>query len=197
MYDALLYFLPLASRTSRILDSLGLTSREYALLTLHRAENVDDPAQLALIMTKVGALDDRVIFPVHPRTEKRLKENGLWNSMSANITPVPPLGYLDMLRLQSKSMVVLTDSGGVQREAYFLSVPSVILRAETEWVELVREGASRLVGLGFEELSSARLRMASRVSPSAEFGNGQAHVLIAKHLEVSTNCRHELEAACS
>src|SRR5262249_1684817 len=146
MYDAVRMFLPLATERASLLAELGLAPKEYALLTVHRAENVDVDDRLTHLMVALNRIDLPIAFPVHPRTRKRLEALGLIERLGSQIKLLPPQGYLDMLLLQSHALAILTDSGGVQREAHYLSVPSVILRAETEWPELVEAGASWLAG---------------------------------------------------
>jgi UDP-N-acetylglucosamine 2-epimerase len=182
MRDALLMFLPRALERSSMLQRLEVAPKEYALLTLHRAENVDDDGRLRGLVEDIGRLDLPVVFPVHPRTRKRLEALGLMESLPPAIRAIPPVGYLDMLALQSQARVVLTDSGGVQREAYFLSVPSVILRGETEWPELVQAGASVLAG---GALTPETLRAAQRTAPSDLFGGGDASRKIALQIQAS------------
>jgi len=146
MYDACRLFLPVARKSSRILEKLGIEPRKYVLMTAHRAETVDDDELLRELMARVAKLDTMVIFPAHPRTQKRLETLGLLPSLPPRFRVVSPVGYLDMLVLEAEARVVLTDSGGVQREAFFLSVPSVILRNETEWqIRLTDFGSGRLL----------------------------------------------------
>jgi UDP-GlcNAc3NAcA epimerase len=184
MYDALLQFLPVARERSRVLEDLNLRPREYALLTAHRAETVDSEPRLKRLLDRVSeAVAMPVVFPIHPRTRKRLEELSLLEKISPRFRVIPPVGYLDMLRLESEARVVLTDSGGVQREAYFLAVPSVILRAETEWPELVRVGASSLAGADFDAIRVDGARAATPVASGGLFGNGDASRRIVEALE--------------
>jgi UDP-GlcNAc3NAcA epimerase len=182
MRDAQLQFFPVAQRQSSILKRVGLERRPYALLTLHRPETVDCNERLKQLMAAIARLDVRIVFPVHPRTRKRLGDLGLLGSLGSHVTVLPPVGYLDMLLLQGRARVVLTDSGGVQREAHYLSVPSIILRKETEWPELVEAGASRLVGEDFSQLNTELLVSAQTVPPCALFGSGEASRKIARLL---------------
>jgi UDP-N-acetylglucosamine 2-epimerase (non-hydrolysing) len=182
MRDAQLLFFPEAQRRSSILEKVGLQRRRYALLTVHRPETVDCDERLTRLMAAVARLDLPIVFPVHPRTRKRLAALGLLESLGARVTVLPPVGYLDMLLLQGEARAVLTDSGGVQREAHYLSVPSIILRKETEWPELVEVGASRLVGEDFGELNTELLMSSKPVSPCALFGAGEASGKIARQL---------------
>jgi UDP-GlcNAc3NAcA epimerase len=182
MYDALLAFLPVAMKRSSILDDLGLEPRGYALLTIHRAENVDSDVRLTLLMEAIRRIELPILFPAHPRTRKRLEALGLHDRLGPRVRLLPPVGYLDMLALESQARAVMTDSGGVQREAHFLSVPSVILRTETEWPELVDAGASCLAGDRFEALTTDLLRAARPVPPCTFFGSGSSSGRIARLL---------------
>lgn len=184
MYDALLQFLPRARERSRVLEDLGIRPGEYALLTAHRAETVDSDARLTRLLERViDAIEMPIVFPIHPRTEKRLKQLALLERLPSRLRLIPPVGYLDMLRLESEASVVLTDSGGVQREAFFLSVPSVILRGETEWPELVETGASSLAGADFESIQRNGARPNRAGGPGDLFGRGDASLRIVERLE--------------
>jgi len=143
MYDATLHAAAAARAHSDILARLGLEPGRYAVATLHRAENTDDAAALARAVDYIESEARRrpVVFPLHPRTRAALDAAGL---ALAAATAVPPLGYLDMHRLLADAALILTDSGGLQKEAYFHRVPCVTLRAETEWVETVANGWNRL-----------------------------------------------------
>jgi UDP-N-acetylglucosamine 2-epimerase len=182
MYDALLMFRPVAERHSRILEELGLAPQSYALLTAHRAETVDSNDRLEALLSAVARLELPVVFPAHPRTRKRMEALGLIERLPATWKLVPPVGYLDMLRLESQARVVLTDSGGVQREAFFLAVPSVILRGETEWPELVDSGASVLAGSDFDAIPVGGVFSERRVDPGEFFGRGDASRKIVEEL---------------
>ena len=145
MYDAALYYGAKAERESRILDRLGLKPKEYLLATVHRAENTDDPERLGAILEALVRLHKEipVVFPVHPRTQKRARAFGLEKYLK-QVLAVEPVGFLDMIMLEKYARLILTDSGGVQKEAYFYRVPCVIVREETEWIELVEIGWNRL-----------------------------------------------------
>jgi len=145
MYDAALQFMKIAGERSKVLERLALKPRGYVLATVHRAENTDDPARLANIFQALGALaaETAVVVPLHPRTRKTLAERGFAAPPALRV--VEPVGFLDMLMLERHARLIATDSGGVQKEAYFYGVPCATLRQETEWVELVEAGANRLV----------------------------------------------------
>ena len=142
MYDAAC-FAAAASRRSQILDRLGLVERSYALATVHRAESTESRASLAEIVEflRRQARDRIIVFPVHPRTRKRISE---WRIDLGDILACEPLSYVDMHRLLRSALAVFTDSGGLQKEAYFHKVPCVTLRSETEWVETIEAGWNRL-----------------------------------------------------
>jgi UDP-N-acetylglucosamine 2-epimerase len=136
MYDAVLQFSKIASQRSRILQTLSLKPKRYLLLTIHRAYNSDDPDVLTAILSAFKQVEDTVIFPIHPRTLHAL--NGAQISIPPNVVTIEPVGYLDMLTLERNARIILTDSGGVQKEAYYFAVPCLTLRPETEWVETVQ-----------------------------------------------------------
>lgn len=146
MYDAALYFGALVSERSDALSCSGMTAGEFVLATIHRQENTDDPARLAAIFEGLSrvAQDVPVVLPLHPRTKARLEEAGLVK-LTETLTVMAPMGYLDMIAHERAAAAIVTDSGGVQKEAFFHEVPCITLRDETEWVELVDAGWNRLV----------------------------------------------------
>ncbi|WP_087036367.1 non-hydrolyzing UDP-N-acetylglucosamine 2-epimerase [Thermococcus litoralis] len=189
--DAVLQNSEIAERKSRILETLGLKSKEYAVLTAHRAENTDSEENLKKLVEIIGSLPIVVVYPVHPRTEKRLKALGLWEKLEAkeHVILTKPLGYLDFLKLQKNARFVLTDSGGIQEESIILNVPCLTLRYNTERPETIKAGGNVLVGLeknrvlyyvnkllNDEEFYS---RMANAKNP---FGDGKAGERIAEIL---------------
>ena len=145
MYDVMQEFAARAARTSSILRSNSLSARGYVLATVHRAENTDDAGRLRAIFDGLSAVSRRlpVVVPLHPRTRRRLDAEG--SEWRRSLKILEPVGYLDMIELERNARLVATDSGGVQKEAYFHRVPCVTLRAETEWVELVEAGWNRLL----------------------------------------------------
>ena len=147
MYDALLLHRSRADTSSLVLDQLGLSPKSYYVATVHRADSTDRREKLASIFEGLGRLDKPVIMPLHPRTLKKVEEFQIL--LRENIKPLEPLGYLDMLKLQSQASCILTDSGGVQKEAYYLHVPCVTLRSETEWMETVTAGWNLICGTEF------------------------------------------------
>lgn len=150
MYDAALYYGEKAKRESGVLQSLSVSRGNYILATVHRAENTDSAERLEDIFASLLKISHRipVVLPLHPRTRATLAQHGLDRVSGNNLKIVEPLGYLDMVMLEMNAAVVATDSGGVQKEAFFHGVPCVTLRSETEWVELVESGWNRLVSPG-------------------------------------------------
>jgi UDP-GlcNAc3NAcA epimerase len=182
MYDAALTYAKLAEQKSHILQRLGLELKKYALATVHRAENTDDPECLRGIfqgLESIGCAGLPVIFPMHPRTRQQVHALGLNASC---VSVIEPVSYLDMLMLEKNARVILTDSGGVQKEAFFFEVPCITLREETEWVETVEAGWNVLVGCDPQRMRKAvegAGRGAEGVKP---YGDGRAAERIVRHL---------------
>jgi len=179
MYDAMLYYAGKAERESNVLARLGLAPGEYVVATVHRAENTDDPARLAAIFGAFVELarDVPVVVPLHPRTRGALAGAGLRLDAAPRLRLVEPVGYLDMVMLERHARLVATDSGGVQKEAYFNRVPCVTLRTETEWVELVEAGWNTLAAPTDAATVAAALRAALGSRPAgwqALYGDGDA-----------------------
>lgn len=158
MHEALMHAVVVAKRKSDVLERLHLEAGRYCLATIHRAENTDNPDCLGRLMAALREVSQRlpVIFPVHPRTRGKLAalfrdHEGLEGS---GLRLLDPLGYLDMVMLEAGASVILTDSGGIQKEAYWLRVPCVTLREETEWVETVQQGWNVLVGSDLDRVVS-------------------------------------------
>ena len=172
MADVSLAFREIAADRSTILAELGLEPSAYLVVTAHRAGNVDDPTRLERLVALLEALPQPVVFPVHPRTRARLEGAGLLDRLDG-VTLVPPLGYLDFLELARHARAILTDSGGVQKEAYLLGVPCVTLRDTTEWVETVDAGWNVLVDLDREAALAALERTPPPERPEL-YGGGRA-----------------------
>ena len=188
MYDAVLAFSTAAEAKSRIVEDLGLAHRGYVLATIHRAETTDDPARLAAVVEGLVevAADCPVILPLHPRTRAALQRTGLAERAAA-LRLVEPVDYLDMLLLQRHAALVVTDSGGLQKEAFFHRVPCVTLRTETEWVELVEIGWNQLVPPTDGAAVAAGLRATLSAPLPAEpagdlYGGGHASEAIVREL---------------
>jgi UDP-N-acetylglucosamine 2-epimerase len=174
MVDILEECVEIAEQSSSVLERLSLRSGEYLLVTLHRAENTDSPERLAGIaqaLRRVGA-SVPLVFPCHPRTQIRLTQGGLWNSLQEHAIVIPPVGYLEMLVLEKNAKRILTDSGGVQKEAFLLNVPCVTLRETTEWVETITSGRNILVGSDPEAIIEHALTFESIGDNSTPFPFG-------------------------
>lgn len=147
MFDAVLYYKTVALKHSTLLSMLNLAAKDYYLATIHRAENTDNFNRLNNLLTVLSQLDRAVVLPLHPRTKSKIEQLKLEHLLtSPNIHIVEPLDYFDMLTLESQAKTILTDSGGVQKEAYMLQVPCITLRDETEWIETVQAKWNSLVG---------------------------------------------------
>ena len=181
MYDAILYNTELAEQRSDALTRLGLSPGGYALATVHRPRNTDDLPRLRNILAAFGEIEGTVIFPIHPRTRQRMAEFGLNNLQSPIPNPqfIKPVGYLDMLILEKHARLILTDSGGVQKEAYLFGVPCLTLREETEWVETVEAGWNLLVGADRAAIVRAAREFRPVGAPPPLFGDGHASERIA------------------
>ena len=184
MYDATLFYA--ANTDNSLLQRLKLQPGEYFLTTIHRAETTDNLARLATIITALNALTDvkKVVLPLHPRTQKTIEAHPSLPKLNSNILLLPPVGFIDMVALERSASVIITDSGGVQKEAYFHQVPCVTLRTETEWVELIEANWNRLADLsGVEKIVSAVLSAVnSKGSAIACYGVGKASHIIAQSI---------------
>jgi UDP-GlcNAc3NAcA epimerase len=175
MYDAVLYNLKLATEKYRLRD-FGLEEQDYFLATIHRAENTDDEKQLKAIFKALASLDALVYLPLHPRTRKRLEETGLSSiaQEAGNIWLRPPVSYLEMLFLEANAQGIITDSGGVQKEAYFVKVPCYTVREQTEWVETIEVGWNRLFNPLTMDLKSLVQRKRETPYEEGLYGDGRA-----------------------
>ena len=182
MYDALLFNVELAERNAQQnLRQFGLEGKKYYLLTLHRAENTKSPEQLRRILEAAQTLDLPVLFPIHPRTKKVLAAAGI--SANGNVRPTGPLGYLDMISLEKHACKILTDSGGVQKEAFYFNIPCVTLRERTEWPETVELGANIVVGTDPKKIREATLTPQRNGNQgAAPYGDGKASEKIVRTL---------------
>ncbi|MDT4932694.1 MAG: UDP-GlcNAc3NAcA epimerase [Pseudonocardiales bacterium] len=189
MADVALAFLPVAEERSTALADTGVEPGEYLLMTVHRAGNVDVPERLARVVELAEQLPMPAVFPVHPRTHARLRDAGLLERLEAAVKVTQPLGYLDFLKLAHHARAVLTDSGGVQKEAYLLGTPCVTLRDTTEWVETVELGWNALVDLDAEAALGALMRPAPQDERPELYGGGQAADRISDVLAAYTPSR--------
>jgi UDP-GlcNAc3NAcA epimerase len=183
MYDAAVHFSKIANERSSILEEFEIEPKKYLLATIHRSSNTDDVDNLRLLLESFAESDETIVFPVHPRTRKVIADTGLGNLVDGGrVKLVDPVGYIDFLRLESSAAKILTDSGGVQKEAFFFGVPCITLRDTTEWVETVQSGWNILVHVDKNLL----LKNISEFNPHGEppklFGDGNAALYIAQRL---------------
>jgi len=175
MYDALIFASEKAGNQSDLLKKLGLKDKKFILATVHRAENVDSPDRLMPIISALQELSESepVVFPVHPRTKKRLESLPV-SLCGERILFIDPVGYLDMVMLEKSARMILTDSGGIQKEAYWLKVPCIALRDETEWVETVAAGWNVLAGANKKKIINAAANFSMPAKYPELYHNGQA-----------------------
>lgn len=181
MYDAMLFNRPIAYRNSNMVETLELERGRYALVTVHRAANTDDPARLSQIVNILNNAPEPVIFPAHPRTRKALTHLGA--AFANHVRVIDPVSYFDMIVLEDNARLIATDSGGVQREAYFLSKPCLTLRDETEWTETVKSGWNQLMPLDLETVMTAWQTFTPPAEQPPIFGDGKAGEKIARLIE--------------
>ncbi len=176
MYDAALLFADTAERRSDILDQHRLSPQSYFLCTVHRANNTDVKQNLQQIVKALIQIEEPVLFPVHPRARKFLAEYGLIHLLnkSGNVILINPVSFLDMIHLEKNARAILTDSGGVQKEAYFYRVPCITLRNETEWVETVEDGWNMLTGTDTERIIQVVRTFRPKKTSKNPYGNGDA-----------------------
>jgi len=182
MYDALLYNLKIAGK-SKILQQLNAKSKEYFLTTIHRPSNTDNIKNLSNILDALSVIDEKVIFPIHPRTAKFIDDYGLKKNMGKNIVMIKPVGYFDFIWLEKNAKKILTDSGGIQKEAYLLKVPCITLRDTTEWVETIEDKWNVLVGADKEKILDAIKNFQPIEKQRNLFGDGHASEKIANILK--------------
>jgi UDP-GlcNAc3NAcA epimerase len=173
MVDVAQLLVPRARERTHVLDGCGVRPGAYLVATAHRAGNVDDPARLERLVEVLVAVPGPVVLPLHPRTRARLEAAGLRDRLNQSVLVVPPLGYLDFTALLVNARAVLTDSGGVQKEAYLAGVPCVTLRSTTEWTETVDVGWNTLVDLDAEAAVAALARPLPNERPPL-YGDGRA-----------------------
>lgn len=180
MVDALLWARDRSPGAAATLTRLGIDATSYCLLTVHRAANTDDPARLAAILGGLAGAQT-VVFPVHPRTRAAMAVQRV--SAPENVVLVPPLGYLDTIALAAEATAVVTDSGGLQKEAYLLETPCVTLRENTEWVETVEAGWNVLTGADSTAIAGAVAAPPRGASHPAVYGDGQSAARIVASIE--------------
>lgn len=181
MLDGILHFSEIAENKSDIVNKLRLTPLEYILVTIHRAENTDSIDRLKNIISALNECGERIVLPIHPRTKKFIENYGL--KLNDNITVIEPVGFLDVIHLERNSKKIVTDSGGMQKEAFFMDKPCITMRDETEWVETVKNGWNVIVGADKGKI----LESIKNFEPQSErlnyFGDGNAAQKILKVLE--------------
>lgn len=181
MLDTLRQMLPMTTARVALLDQLAVNRGEYGLLTIHRATNVENPERLRQILEAFNQLDEPIVFPVHPRTRQAI--TALAMKLGDHIRLIEPVGYIDMLMLAANARIIATDSGGLQREAFYLLTPCLTLRDETEWTETVSTGWNRLVGADKSAILTAWRNFATPPAPPPLLGDGTAAQRIVEILE--------------
>jgi len=193
MFDNAKYYVQKAEKKSFILKELKLKKNIFLLATIHRDNNTDDPKRLNSIFSAIHKISSKnklqVIIPLHPRTSKILKTNlksQLYRSITENpfITIIPPVSFFEMINLEKNSFMIITDSGGVQKEAYFYKRPCIIIRSETEWVEIVKAGAAKICDADENKIINAFnfYKSSNLKSLPSIFGNGKAADFIIKKI---------------
>jgi UDP-GlcNAc3NAcA epimerase len=180
MYDVALFYREAARNKSNIKSNLKLKDGGYTLATCHRAENTDDPIRLKEILKGLSIVAEEVpvVLPLHPRTQNIIHQTGL-ERFTAGLTLLPPLPFLDMVALEQTAKAIITDSGGIQKEAFFFNVPCITVRDETEWTETVQSGWNTLVGASSAKIVSAFADSSAAVGQKPKpYGNGNASHLI-------------------
>lgn len=184
MMDSVLSYQAKAKQTSDVLKENNLIANKFYLATVHRPSNTDEPKRLSSILKSLTKLDLPVVFPIHPRTQAQIQKMGLSHYLeNYSIVPIPPVSYLDMLMLESNCKAVITDSGGMQKEAYLFGRPCLTLRNETEWKETVEVGWNQLVQP--EDLCQAISNFTAPIETPALYGQGDASTKIAQILSSS------------
>ncbi|HMV44800.1 MAG TPA: UDP-N-acetylglucosamine 2-epimerase (non-hydrolyzing) [Leptospiraceae bacterium] len=180
MQDAAIYYSKISSTKSRIIETLGLKDQKFILSTIHRAENTDDLEKLKSILSALNQINKEItiVCPLHPRTHNIIKKNNL----STEIKIIEPVGYFDMIELLKNSVLVMTDSGGVQKEAFFFEKPCITMREETEWLELVESGYNVLVGSDSKKIIESVESMKSKKLDFSKdlYGKGKSCSIIAE-----------------
>lgn len=183
MYDSVLENLKIARRKSSVMKDLNLKSNEFNLVTIHRAENTDDYKNLKKIVDILLSIKEKVIFPAHPRVRKFMKRYNLLKRLKFKkaLALIEPVSYWDMLILEESARFILTDSGGVQKEAFFLKTPCITLREETEWTETVNQGMNKVTGLNLKKIKGIlKKKPPIKTARTHPFGDGKASQKISR-----------------
>lgn len=179
MYDSAIQFSQIAQEKSRILGQLNLKPKKFLLTTVHRAENTDNVVNIKniiLALTQIATTNEPIVWPIHPRTQKTIYGNDELNDIlksNNNIITIPPISYIDMVMLEKNAKLILTDSGGVQKEAYFHKTPCITLRNETEWTETVTAGWNVIVGTDTQKITDS-INHKFECKEICEYGTGDA-----------------------
>ncbi|MGH1433688.1 MAG: non-hydrolyzing UDP-N-acetylglucosamine 2-epimerase [Lewinella sp.] len=182
MYDVALMFRERISNSGQGIEKWGATPQGYVLATIHRAENTDTAEQLSEVMDRLSEVNHKIIFPLHPRTKNALSKFQI--HLPDNVRAISPVGYVEMVLLETNALFIITDSGGVQKEAYFHQVPCITMREETEWSELVEHGFNYVVGTNVDKMRKALREIENRdfLFDQKFYGDGNAAQLIVKAL---------------
>ena len=181
MVDALMTYTKIAEQKSHILNELKIEKEKFLLMTIHRPSNADYDERLLSILKEVSKIDRPVIFPVHPRSRSRVEK--LISQTDGNIRIIDPVGYLDMMMLEKYASTIITDSGGVQKEAYIHKTPCLTVRGETEWVETVSDGWNYIVGDQLEKISILSNNFPEPLEWNSHYGDGKSSEKIVQILE--------------
>ena len=175
MFDSLLNLKDIAESKSTILEKYNLESKDYLVLTIHRPENTDNGKNLESIFSALLNSNRKIIFPLHPRTKKALQKFGMLKNLEGSkIKVIPPVGHFDFIKLLANSKKILTDSGGIQKEAYLLKIPCVTIRRETEWIETIESGWNKLTGSSYDKILMALEDTSVPNQQESFFGDGDA-----------------------
>jgi UDP-GlcNAc3NAcA epimerase len=189
MYDVLRYSTKIAKK-SGVLEEFDIRAKGYVLTTIHRPSNTDDATNLSNILEALSESGENVVFPIHPRTLNLIKKHRLERKIKKNVFITKPVGYFDFIWLELNAKKILTDSGGIQKEAYILKVPCITLRENTEWIETVEDGWNVLVGSNKEKIRDAMETFRPKGKQRNVFGDGNAckkiKKIIDKHLSLVT-----------
>jgi len=172
MYDGMLHFKEIANKKSSIINKMNIMDEEFVLCTIHRSENTNSTDRLGSIISALNQCGKKIVLPLHPRTKSYIGNYGL--KLSNTIEIIEPLGYLDMIQLEMHCKKIVTDSGGVQKEAFFMGKPCITLRDETEWIETVENGWNIIVGTNEEKIIDAILNFRPIIKQKNIFGDGDA-----------------------
>ena len=184
MIDSITQNFGIAEKKSKIMKKLNLKSKNYFVATVHRSSNTDNKENLKSIIDAFLQSKETIVFPIHPRTKKFIKLYGLYKKLkNSNVKVVNPLGYSDMLVLERNAKKILTDSGGIQKEAYFFKIPCITLRDSTEWLETVNDGWNSLVGASKSKIVSAIKNFNPKSKQTESYGDGQASKNIAEIID--------------